>query len=103
MSTHKTKRNQSKDNKIKQLQPQQQKEKREQKIQVHPYLLGGRAADIRAKHHIIRRLTTKLALIRVGREELDITTTAIDLLRVLHGELHNEILALVRERLSNLR
>merc|ERR1719454_2141415 len=63
------------------------------------------AADIRAKHDLVVRVTTKVLLVDVAPQQLDVASAAEGalLLLVLHRELQDEGLVLARERLRQLR
>eukprot|EP00123_Amoebidium_parasiticum_P006625 comp17537_c0_seq1/m.17095 comp17537_c0_seq1/g.17095 ORF comp17537_c0_seq1/g.17095 comp17537_c0_seq1/m.17095 type:complete len:403 (+) comp17537_c0_seq1:258-1466(+) len=57
----------------------------------------GAAANIGAEHDRIRGVTVHLLLVEVLSEDLNVTTTAVNALLVLDGELDYEVLTLVAE------
>jgi len=60
-------------------------------------LLGRVAANVRPEHDQVVRVAAQLLLLQAGRVQLDVAAAAVDLLLVLHRELHDERLARVRE------
>mmetsp|Transcript_14862 Transcript_14862/g.40055 ORF Transcript_14862/g.40055 Transcript_14862/m.40055 type:complete len:357 (+) Transcript_14862:459-1529(+) len=68
------------------------------------HLARGEAADVGAEHDGVRGLSTKgLHLRGTGlRDELHVATTAVQVLLMLHGELHYQILARGIQRLRQL-
>jgi len=64
--------------------------------------LGAVAADVRAEHDVVLRVTMHVLLVEVTGEHFDVATAAVDLLFMLHAELNHEILALIAERLVEL-
>mmetsp|Transcript_17688 Transcript_17688/g.29729 ORF Transcript_17688/g.29729 Transcript_17688/m.29729 type:complete len:230 (+) Transcript_17688:896-1585(+) len=69
---------------------------------VHP--LSASAANVGAEHDAVGSVTAEVRHLSTagGRHQLDVATTAIHLLLVLDGELEDEGLALVVERLRHL-
>merc|ERR1712086_98314 len=67
-------------------------------VEDHVSLLGGRATDVRSEHDVV--LGGTLELLRLVGTELQVGTTAVDILLVLDGELNHESLALVGELLG---
>ena len=59
-------------------------------------------ASIRSEHDGVLRIATELALVRSGGQQLDVGTTAVNVLLVLGRELQHEILSLVVEHLVHL-
>jgi hypothetical protein len=57
--------------------------------------LGG-TANVRAEHEVVLGLSVEIGLVLLG-SQLEVSTTAVNVLLVLHAELDNEILALVGE------
>jgi len=66
----------------------------------HVDLLGAGTADVRAEHDLVRRLAVHVGLVQGAVEQLHIAAAAVDVLLVLHGELHHEGLALVGEAIE---
>ena len=64
----------------------------------HMNLLSSRSTDIRPKHNIVGRLSMHVLLVHTTIEELDISTSAVDVLLVLHRELDDQRLVLVGDR-----
>lgn len=60
-------------------------------------LLGSRAADVGSKHNQVWSLTMHFLGVEVAVKQLDVTTAAVNVLFVLHGELEDQGLLLVRE------
>lgn len=69
-------------------------------VEDHVDFLGRVAANVRSEHDVVGRVSVQVLLVEVGRVELDVATAAVDLLLVLHCELNDQRLALVRERLE---
>lgn len=67
------------------------------------HLLGSRAADIRTEHNFIGALAVHILLVQLAVEDLQVATTAVDVLLVLNGELDDDRLALVAEGFELLR
>merc|ERR1712086_595808 len=67
-------------------------------VEDHVSLLGGRATDVRSEHDVV--LGGTLELLRLVGTDLQVGTTAVDILLVLDGELNHEGLALVGELLG---
>ncbi len=61
-------------------------------------LLSSRSTDIRTKHNIVRRLSMHVLLVHTTIKELDISTSAVNVLLVLHRELDDQRLVLVGDR-----
>merc|ERR1719335_1560035 len=63
------------------------------------------AADVRAKHDLVIRITAKVLLVDAAPQPLDVASAAEGplLLLVLHRELQDQGLVLARERLRHLR
>jgi len=59
-------------------------------------LLGG-TADVGAEHDVVSGVAIEVGLVKAGGEELDVATTAVEVLLVLDGELEDEVLALILE------
>ncbi len=66
------------------------------------HLLRAVATDVWAKHDVVRTITMHVLLVEITGEELDVSTTAVNLLLMLDGELDDEGLALVCEWLIEL-
>ena len=66
------------------------------------YLLGARPADVWAKHDEVGGISMHVFLVQVAREQLGVTTTAVDVLFVFHGELDDQRALLVGEGLVKL-
>lgn len=64
------------------------------------YDLSSRMYSKLTKHDVVLRISMHISLIKGRREDLDIATTAIDLLLVLHRELDYERLALITDRIE---
>lgn len=67
------------------------------------YLLGTRSANIWSKHNLVGTLAMHVLLFELAVEDLNVTPAAINVLLVLHRELHHEVLALVAEGLELAR
>ena len=52
-------------------------------------LLGAGSTDVGAEHDVVRGFTVHVLLVQGAVEHLDVTAAAVDVLLVLHGELHN--------------
>lgn len=63
--------------------------------------LGSRTADVRAEHNIVRGITVHVGLVELAVKQLDVSTPAINVLLVLHGELNNQ--GLVPEQVYRYR
>ena len=61
-------------------------------------LLGTRSTDIGTKHNIVRRISMHVLLVHATIKQLDISTSAVDVLLVLHRELDDQRLVLVGDR-----
>ena len=60
-------------------------------------LLSSRSTDIRTKHNIIRRLSVHILLVHTTVKHLDVSTSTVNVLLVLHRELNNQRLVLVAD------
>ena len=60
-------------------------------------LLSSRSTDIRTKHNIIRRLSMHILLVHPTVKHLDVSTSTVNVLLVLHRELNNQRLVLVAD------
>ena len=61
-------------------------------------LLGAGAADVRAKHDVVRRVPVHVRLVELAVEELDVAATAVNVLLVLHRKLDHQGLVPGQER-----
>lgn len=64
------------------------------------YLLGTRPADVRSKHNLVRGLSVHVLLVKLAVKDLQVTTSAVDVLLMLDCELDDEVLAFVAEGLE---
>lgn len=53
------------------------------------YLLGAGTADVRAKHNFVGSLAVHVGLLQLAVEHLEVTTSAVNVLLMFHGELHH--------------
>ena len=60
-------------------------------------LLGARAADVGTEHDRVRRLAMHVLLVQRTWEYLDIATSAVNVLLMLHRQLDNQCLVLVTD------
>ena len=52
--------------------------------------LGARAADVWAEHDVVRRVSMHVGLIQGTVKKLDVTSTTVNVLLVLNGELNDD-------------
>jgi hypothetical protein len=64
-------------------------------------LLVAGSAHIGSKHDLVVSVSTELGLVHVS-EELDVSTTAVKVLLMLHLELEDQVLVLISESLRHL-
>ena len=62
-------------------------------------LLGSRSTDVRPKHDHVWGITMEIFLVKIGREDLDVATSTVDVLFVLNLELDYQGFTLVAESL----
>lgn len=67
------------------------------------YLLGARTADVRAEHDLIRALSVHVLLVELAIKDLHISTSAVNVLLMLHRELYHQGLSLIAEGLELAR
>ena len=60
-------------------------------------LLGSGSTDVGTKHDVVRRISMHIGLVQRAVEQLDVSTVAIDVLLVLHGELNHHRLVHIGE------
>ena len=63
--------------------------------------LGARAADVWAEHDVVRRVSMHVSLIQLAVKKFDISASTINVLLMLHCELHNK--RLIPERNYQLK
>ena len=59
-------------------------------------------ANVRPKHNVVRRVSAKRSLVHVGREQLEVSPSAVDVLLVLGRKLEHKVRVLVVKRLLKL-
>lgn len=64
------------------------------------HLLGAGPADVRAEHDLIGGLAVHVLLLQLAVKHLHVSATAVNVLLVLHGELHHQGLAGIGESIE---
>ena len=59
-------------------------------------------ADVGAEHDVVLGVAIEACLVKTLGEDLEVATTAVNVLLMLHGELNDKILALVGKGLRKL-
>lgn len=72
-------------------------------VEDNVHLLGAGPADIRAEHDVVLGVAVHVLLAQASWEELDVAPAAVDVLLVLHRELHHQRLVAVAEGLEARR
>lgn len=68
-----------------------------------PLLAPTRTTHIGSEHDRVLRIASELGLVQTRRKQLDVRTTAVNVLLVLGGELQNQVLVLIVEHIVHLR
>merc|ERR1719206_1243817 len=63
-------------------------------------LLGSWSTDVRSEHDIVRGVSVHVSLIKLTVEQLDVSTTTVNVLLVLNSELDDEGFVHIREGLE---
>ena len=63
-------------------------------------LIATGTASVGSEHDLVLGITAELGLVGLGRKELDVRATAVNVLLVLGSKLKDEILSLVVDTLS---